>query len=64
MEIAIQGMHCEACVRRVKQALEAVRGVRVERVEVGSATIAAEPETQAAALEAIRKAGYEPHIRP
>lgn len=63
MDIAIEGMHCDACVRRVKKALEAADGVRVERVEVGSATITAAPEAQAAALEAIRKAGYEPHAR-
>jgi len=67
MEIAIEGMHCDACVRRVKkalaEALEAAAGVRVDRVEVGSATITADPEGEAAALEAIRKAGYEPHAR-
>jgi FtsP/CotA-like multicopper oxidase with cupredoxin domain len=36
IKLSIEGMHCEACVRRVTNALNAVEGVRVESVEVGS----------------------------
>jgi copper chaperone len=56
MTIAIDGMHCDACVRRVKKALETA-GVAVEAVNVGSAQVSGDA---AVAMEAIRKAGYEP----
>ena len=38
-KLKIEGMHCDGCVRRVTQALNALDGVRVESVEVGSATV-------------------------
>ncbi len=60
MKIAIDGMHCDACVRRVKKALEKVPGITVENVAVGSADIAADEAHTPAVLEAIRDAGYEP----
>jgi copper chaperone CopZ len=59
MNIAITGMHCDACVRRVRKALEGVDGARVEKVEVGSAVVDVDPAREAAVLEAVRKAGYE-----
>ena len=59
MQIAIQGMHCQACVRRVQKALENVEGAKVEAVEVGSAVVNVEPARETAVLEAVRKAGYE-----
>jgi copper chaperone CopZ len=61
MKISIEGMHCDACVRRVRKALENVPGVHVQDVAVGSALIAAEESQKAAVLDAIVKAGYEPH---
>lgn len=60
MKLAIEGMHCQSCVRRVRQAIEKVEGAEVRQVEVGSADVAVEPSHQAAVLESIRKAGYEP----
>jgi len=60
MKVAIEGMHCQACVQRVRKALEKIEGVSVSDVEVGSAQIIAEPSKEAAVLEAVRKAGYEP----
>lgn len=60
MKIAIEGMHCDACVRRVKKALEKVPGITVENVAVGSADVAADEAQKPAVLEAIRDAGYEP----
>jgi copper chaperone CopZ len=36
----IDGMHCEACVRGVFNALAEVEGVQVECIEVGSAWVA------------------------
>ena len=62
MNIAIEGMHCDACVRRVRMALEKVEGVTVHEVKVGSAVVDADASLQAAAMEAIQKAGYRPHI--
>jgi copper chaperone len=60
MKVAIEGMHCQACVQRVRKALEKVDGVSVSQVEVGSAVVAADPAYEAAVLDAVRKAGYEP----
>ncbi|MEP6961453.1 MAG: cation transporter [Acidobacteriota bacterium] len=60
MKVEIEGMHCEACVRRVKMALEKVPGAKVESVAVGSAGVAVDSAHEADVLAAIRKAGYEP----
>jgi copper chaperone len=40
LNIAIEGMHCGACVRRVTSALQSVPGVTISSVEVGSAKVA------------------------
>ena len=40
LNLAIEGMHCGACVRRVTSALQSVEGVTVKSVEVGSAEVA------------------------
>jgi len=61
MKLAIEGMHCDACVRRVQKAIEKVEGVQVEAVQVGSAIVGAKPEQEQAVLEAVRKAGYTAH---
>ncbi len=58
MNVTISGMHCEACVRRVRKALESVGGAKVEKVEVGSAVVAVDAAREPAVLEAVRKAGY------
>ena len=39
IRLSIEGMHCEACARRVTNALAAVDGIRVDSVEVGSAQV-------------------------
>ena len=59
MKISIEGMHCQACVRRVEKALAAVEAAKVERVEIGSAFVSAEPSREQAVLDAVRKAGYQ-----
>jgi copper chaperone len=58
MKVAIEGMHCEACVRRVRKALEKA-GARVESVEIGSAAVAIDGEQEKVVLAAVRDAGYE-----
>jgi copper chaperone len=60
MKVAIEGMHCQACVARVRKALEKVDGARVDRVDVGSAEISIDSLQEPSVLDAIRKAGYEP----
>ena len=37
LRLSIDGMHCGGCVQRVTRALEAVKGVELNSVEVGSA---------------------------
>jgi copper chaperone CopZ len=61
MKLAIDGMHCQSCVQRVRKAIEKVEGARVEQVEVGKADVSVDPASEPAVLEAIRKAGYHPH---
>jgi copper chaperone len=61
MEVAIEGMHCQACVQRVRKAIEKVSGARVEDVQIGSAVVSIDQAQERAVLEAIQKAGYETH---
>jgi copper chaperone CopZ len=56
INLKIEGMHCQACVARVKRALERVDGVRIHEVQVGSANIEAIDPT--AAIAAVTNAGY------
>ena len=63
IELNIEGMHCGACVRRVKAALGAVPGASVREVEIGRAAVdvadgGSEAETRAAAEKAIGEAGF------
>ncbi|HWZ49989.1 MAG TPA: heavy-metal-associated domain-containing protein [Granulicella sp.] len=44
LTLSIEGMHCGACVRRVTNALQAVPGVAVGSVEIGSAKLAFDSE--------------------
>ena len=62
LTLRIDGMSCAHCVRAVRDALAAVPGASVERVEVGGATVAYDPtRTSPGALaDAVRDAGYEP----
>ena len=58
-EIRIDGMTCDACRRKVADALNDVEGVRVESVELGAATITTEGRrATAAARLAIDSLGY------
>ena len=59
MKIAIEGMHCQGCVNRVKKALENVEGVSISDVQIGWAELEADASREAAVLHAIRKAGFE-----
>ena len=52
MRLSIDGMHCQACVQRVRKALEKVPGVEIEQVDVGSAVV--KTVSEADVLEAVR----------
>ena len=58
MKLAIEGMHCEACVRRVEKALSKVKGTRVDKVEIGSAMVGVDSAHEQAVLDAVQKSGY------
>lgn len=58
MKLAIDGMHCQACVERVRKAIEKVEGARAEQVEVGGARVAVDAARENAVIESIGKAGY------
>jgi copper chaperone CopZ len=62
MNITIEGMRSPACVKRVRMALEKIQGLRVRDVTLGSALVDGDAKQQAAALAAIERAGYQPHI--
>lgn len=59
MKVAIEGMHCQACVRRVQNAIISVEGAKAPQVEIGSADVSVDPKREELVLDAIRKAGYE-----
>lgn len=60
MRVAIEGMHCDACVRRVRKAIEKTEGAKIEDVQVGWAEVSVNPAREAAVIEAVRQAGFEP----
>jgi copper chaperone len=55
----IEGMHCDACVRRVGRALQGVLGTVVEEVRIGTARV--QTENLVPVLAALAKAGYPAH---
>ncbi|MCH8333414.1 heavy-metal-associated domain-containing protein, partial [Candidatus Sumerlaeota bacterium] len=62
-EFTVLGLHCEACVSAVRNALQEVRGVRSVTVELdrGRTTVETDPDFSGpSALDlAVREAGYE-----
>jgi copper chaperone len=64
VELTIEGMTCEHCVRAVESRLSRTPGVEVERVEVGSAVIRLDPgATSVEAVEdAIADEGYTAYL--
>jgi copper chaperone CopZ len=57
----IDGMSCGHCVGAVASALKSVEGVDVERVEIGSATLAYDPAATSTdrIAQAIEDEGYQ-----
>jgi copper chaperone len=64
VKISIEGMHCAACVRRVTNALNGVEGVRVDSVEVGSASVALDTATVTPEQieSAVDRIGFTAHV--
>lgn len=57
---SISGMGCAHCVAAVEDALNALDGLTVETVAIGSATVAYDPGaiSRQAVVDAIEDAGY------
>jgi hypothetical protein len=62
MKIEIEGMHSPASIALVREALHKISGLQVREVSMGSVIVDGDAGQQAAALEAIEKAGFQPHI--
>jgi copper chaperone CopZ len=60
LRLAIEGMHCQGCVNRVRGALSRLDGVEVGNVEVGSAEVRFDDSRTAPAelVEAINRIGF------
>jgi copper chaperone CopZ len=60
MNLTIEGMTCQHCVRAVRGALERIPTVEVESVDIGSATVRYDPQrvTEASLADAIADEGY------
>ena len=58
--ISIDGMSCQHCVRAVREAIEAIPGVELDDVEIGSATVRHDGDeaVREALREAVDEAGY------
>ena len=64
LKLSIAGMHCEACVRRVKAALQGVKGVEVDSVGVGSAEATFDPDQASVEeiLSAVNRIGFSASV--
>jgi copper chaperone CopZ len=64
IDLQIDDMSCGHCVAAVSKALEAVPGVTVSDVRLGSATVQADLDvtTAQAIAKAVKDAGYEARV--
>jgi copper chaperone CopZ len=64
LKLSIAGMHCDACVRRVTAALQAVKGVEVNSVDVGSARTTFDPDQASVEeiLSAVNRIGFSASV--
>jgi len=60
--LEIDGMTGDVCVKKVTDALKGVKGVTIDSVSVGEATIKADDVACKAACAAIKTAGYEANL--
>ncbi|MCX6613147.1 MAG: cation transporter [Acidobacteria bacterium] len=60
MDLKIEGMHCDGCVRRVTALLKRVDGVEVEQVVVGEAKLMVRDGVERAELvRAVEGGGFK-----
>ena len=61
LEMTIEGMHCEACVAKIRDALGSIAGVQGSAVQIGSATITFDDGQcgPKPLLDAVRSAGFQ-----
>ena len=61
LEITIGGMHCEACVAKVRDALEPIAGVNRAEVQLGSAEVTFDEQAceAKALIDAVRESGFQ-----
>ena len=61
LKLEVAGMSCSHCVQAVKDALDAIPGVKVETVQVGSATVSFDENAASVGdlVDAVYNAGYE-----
>ena len=64
LKLALTGMHCDACVRRVTTALQAVPGVEINSVKVGSAQLTFDPgqATPSEMIGAVGRIGFTAQV--
>ena len=62
LELAIDGMHCDACVRRVADVLKKIPGVTTEKVELGKARLQIPDGQESAILAALDNIGFDARI--
>jgi copper chaperone len=61
LKLDVSGMTCGHCVSAVREALSAIPGVKVEDVQIGSATVSFDEDkaTVGDLVDAVSDAGYE-----
>jgi copper chaperone CopZ len=62
IHVQVEGMHCAGCKRRVRGALEKLRGIIIEEVEIGTAQLRLAGATAADVVAAIEHAGYRARV--
>jgi copper chaperone len=64
VDIAIDGMHCDGCVKRATEALKKVPGLVPEKVEIGRARVQVDEgnATAGAAVAALEKLGFDARV--
>ena len=60
LNLKIDGMGCEHCIKSVREALEGINGVKVLDVKIGSAEVEAENDSVLNEIkEKLDEAGYD-----
>ena len=60
LNLKIDGMGCEHCIKSVKEALETVKGIKILDVKIGSAEVEAENDSILNKIrEKLDDAGYD-----